>query len=61
MTFGYESYWFGDNAVKQSVSGIATKLLNALCDVRSECGFRPIIFVGHCFGGLVIQQVSPYP
>jgi len=56
MTFGYESYWFGDDAVRQSVDGVAAKLLEALCDERPECGFRPIIFVGHCFGGLVIQQ-----
>lgn len=26
--------------------------------VLQECPNRPIIFVGHCLGGLVMQQVS---
>ncbi|KAH8589025.1 hypothetical protein B0O99DRAFT_726237, partial [Bisporella sp. PMI_857] len=56
MTFGYVSYWFGDDAVRQSVNGIAGKMLQALCHERAECGFRPIVFIGHCMGGLVIQQ-----
>ncbi|KAE8442032.1 hypothetical protein EG329_003889 [Mollisiaceae sp. DMI_Dod_QoI] len=61
MTYGYESYWFGEHAVRKSVNGIATKLLQALCGERVECGFRPIVFVGHCIGGLVIQQVGFKP
>ncbi|KAJ2998949.1 hypothetical protein NUW58_g155 [Xylaria curta] len=56
MTYGYDSYWFGDNATKQSLSGVAEKLLLAYVDARSECPDRPIIFVGHCFGGLVALQ-----
>lgn len=58
MTYNYESYWFGDNAVKQTVSKVANKMLLALRDKREECRDRPIIFLGHCFGGLVIQEVS---
>ncbi|KAI1662002.1 hypothetical protein F4813DRAFT_396685 [Daldinia decipiens] len=57
MAYNYESYWFGDDAIRQSVPAVASKLLKALCDARTHCPHRPIIFVGHCFGGLVIQQV----
>lgn len=33
MTFGYESQWFGDGAIKQKLSSVADTLLKAL---RSE-------------------------
>ncbi|KAI0890817.1 hypothetical protein F4806DRAFT_485144 [Annulohypoxylon nitens] len=56
MVYNYESYWFGDDAIRQSVPAVASKLLKALCDERTQCPHRPIIFLGHCFGGLVIQQ-----
>lgn len=58
MAFGYASYWFGQNAVRQSLDGAGTSLLKELEDKRETCPHRPIIFVGHCFGGLVIQSVS---
>ncbi|KAI3338180.1 hypothetical protein F4824DRAFT_459924 [Ustulina deusta] len=53
MTYSYESVWCGDNAVKQSLRGVALKLLPELKEERSECPRRPIIFIGHCFRGLV--------
>ncbi|KAK7423679.1 hypothetical protein QQX98_000869 [Neonectria punicea] len=56
MAFGYNSVWFGDDAVKQSVESVANKLLEELSKNRTNCPRRPIIFIGHCFGGLVIQQ-----
>ncbi|RYP60580.1 hypothetical protein DL771_010471 [Monosporascus sp. 5C6A] len=56
MAYGYASYWFGDQAVKQSVETVATDLLDCLGEKRADCLHRPIIFVGHCFGGLVIQK-----
>ncbi|XXG99884.1 NAD-dependent isocitrate dehydrogenase [Hypoxylon texense] len=56
MTFSYESYWFGENAIRQSLAGVATKLLRAFSEEREDCLHRPIIFIGHCFGGLVIQE-----
>jgi hypothetical protein len=34
MAFGYESYWFGDDAVKQSVDAVSSQLLTALDDKR---------------------------
>ncbi|KAI0973717.1 hypothetical protein F4678DRAFT_425617 [Xylaria arbuscula] len=56
MTYNYESYWFGENAVKQSLRGVAEKLLRAITEARSECLDRPIILIGHCFGGLVALE-----
>ncbi|KAI0420325.1 hypothetical protein F5X98DRAFT_372137 [Xylaria grammica] len=56
MAYNYESSWFGDNAVKQSLRGVAVKLLGAINEARSECVDRPIILIGHCFGGLVALQ-----
>ncbi|KAI0882946.1 uncharacterized protein GGS22DRAFT_169128 [Annulohypoxylon maeteangense] len=56
MAFGYASYWFGDEAVKLTLDGVARKLLMALGSARDGCKHRPIVFIGHCFGGLVIQQ-----
>ncbi len=57
MVYNYESYWFGEDAIRQSVPAVASKLLKALCNERTQCPHRPIVFVGHCFGGLVVQQV----
>ncbi|KAI0435852.1 hypothetical protein F4803DRAFT_544220 [Xylaria telfairii] len=56
MAYNYESSWFGENAVKQSLRGVAEKLLRAIIEARSECLDRPIILIGHCFGGLVALQ-----
>jgi len=56
MRFGYNSVWFGDNAIKQSLATVARKLLSTLKGQREECQQRPIIFIGHCLGGLVIEQ-----
>lgn len=57
MSYGYQSYWFGDDAVKTSIDGVATKLLQDLKYERKLCRDRPLLLVGHCFGGLVIQKV----
>ncbi|KAI1780338.1 hypothetical protein F4818DRAFT_435546 [Hypoxylon cercidicola] len=57
MAYNYASHWFGENAVKQTLSGVAKKLLHSLNDERENCMDRPIIFIGHCFGGLVAQEV----
>ncbi|KAI1453137.1 hypothetical protein F4805DRAFT_387349 [Annulohypoxylon moriforme] len=56
MAFGYASNWFGDGAVKLTLDGVARELLMALGSARDGCKHRPIVFIGHCFGGLVIQQ-----
>ncbi|KEY73422.1 hypothetical protein S7711_06841 [Stachybotrys chartarum IBT 7711] len=56
MSYCYDSQWIGDQAVRSSLEGVATKLLRSLGHERMECPNRPIIFIGHCLGGLVMQQ-----
>ncbi|KAK8113454.1 hypothetical protein PG984_013980 [Apiospora sp. TS-2023a] len=56
MTYGYKSYWFGDDAVRTSIDGVATSFLQDLNYERSDCSDRPLLLVGHCFGGLVMQK-----
>ncbi len=34
MAFGYKSYWFGDDAVRQSIDAVSGQLLTALDDKR---------------------------
>ncbi|KAF4494158.1 kinesin [Fusarium agapanthi] len=56
MSYCYNSQWIGDSAVKSSLEGVAAKLLRSLGPERKKCPERPVIFIGHCLGGLVMQQ-----
>ncbi|KAF3921277.1 hypothetical protein ABW21_db0206946 [Orbilia brochopaga] len=56
LRFGYDSIWYGAGAVKQRLANISNELLTDLKYERRGCEDRPIIFVGHCFGGLVMQK-----
>ncbi|KAF1921215.1 hypothetical protein BDU57DRAFT_41802 [Ampelomyces quisqualis] len=56
MRFGYDSLWMGKTPIRTSLSTIAYKLLLSLNMDRTEDPQRPLIFIGHCFGGLVIQR-----
>ncbi|KAK0735352.1 hypothetical protein B0T21DRAFT_184724 [Apiosordaria backusii] len=57
LYFGYQSAWYGQNAVRQTVNTAADQLLNSLMGrLRENCAERPIIFVAHCFGGLIVQR-----
>ncbi|KAJ6256869.1 NACHT-domain-containing protein [Drechslerella dactyloides] len=60
MTFGYNSTWYGPEAVRQRLSNIAKEMLTDLMYERKDCQDRPIVFVGHCLGGLVMQKVSMF-
>jgi len=58
MTFGYNANIYGNT----SIAGIrdnAMRLLAALRDKRED-GYesRPIVFVGHSLGGIIIKQVG---
>lgn len=58
MRYGYQSWWFGDGAMRQKVSTVAQRLLLALRRKREEHPFRPLLFIAHCFGGLVVLKVE---
>jgi surfactin synthase thioesterase subunit len=60
MRFGYSSRYIGNEAdepIKQELSTVAAGLLQALRSKREADPKRPLVFIGHCFGGLVIQKV----
>ncbi|KAH7400986.1 hypothetical protein DE146DRAFT_677647 [Phaeosphaeria sp. MPI-PUGE-AT-0046c] len=56
LRFGYDSLWMGKTPIRTSLSTIAYKLLLSLTMTRMVDLQRPLIFIGHCFGGLVIQR-----
>ncbi|OCK73868.1 hypothetical protein K432DRAFT_472063, partial [Lepidopterella palustris CBS 459.81] len=59
LRYGYESQWFGDDTVDRvrlKASTIAVQLLLELHVEREEFPYRPLIFVAHCFGGLVVLK-----
>jgi hypothetical protein len=57
LRYGYNSIWFGQMAVKTSVKNVAQALSEAIRSERQAFPNRPFILIGHCFGGLVIEQV----
>ncbi|PSN58896.1 hypothetical protein BS50DRAFT_509589, partial [Corynespora cassiicola Philippines] len=58
MRYGYESQWFGKEPMQQSASTVADRLLKALKRKRKDVSFRPLLFVAHCFGGLVMLEAA---
>ncbi|KAH7140444.1 hypothetical protein B0J13DRAFT_608806 [Dactylonectria estremocensis] len=55
MTFNYDSKWFM-NAPQQRLSNISDELLVSLRNKREEATGRPLIFIGHSFGGNLIEH-----
>ncbi|OBT96330.1 hypothetical protein VE01_05778 [Pseudogymnoascus verrucosus] len=55
MTFNYDSKWFL-KAPQQRLSNISDNLLNSLRNNREKAIDRPLIFIGHSFGGNLIEQ-----
>ncbi|KAF4981042.1 hypothetical protein FZEAL_3094 [Fusarium zealandicum] len=57
LLYMYESAWMGRFKVKQFINNLASTLLEGLHDMRKTTGLaRPIVFVGHSMGGLVIAK-----
>ncbi|OAG35259.1 hypothetical protein AYO21_10530 [Fonsecaea monophora] len=56
MRYGYKSGWFGVDAIKQSARTTAERFLTALRRERKGCTDRPLIFIAHSFGGLVVLK-----
>ncbi|KAF4635759.1 hypothetical protein G7Y89_g2352 [Cudoniella acicularis] len=56
MAFGYNSIWFGEDAVQLPLASAADNLLSALRSKRKKRPSRPLVFICHCFGGLVVQK-----
>ncbi|KAF2138911.1 uncharacterized protein K452DRAFT_233233, partial [Aplosporella prunicola CBS 121167] len=58
MRYGYQSQWFGKDAMRQKASVVAHRLLLALKRKRVEFPYRPLIFIAHCFGGLIVLKAA---
>jgi hypothetical protein len=56
LLYLYESAWTGPLKVKQFLGNIATTLLHGLRSRREKCERRPLVFIGHSMGGLVIAK-----
>ncbi|PQE18240.1 vegetative incompatibility het-e-1 protein [Rutstroemia sp. NJR-2017a BBW] len=56
MAFNYDSNWYGDNAIKLRLDHVANDLSRELERQRRDYSSRRLIFIGHCFGGLVIEK-----
>lgn len=56
LAFGYQSNWLGNARTNTRLGEIANELLTALEVARQDCHDRPIILIGHCFGGIVIEK-----
>lgn len=56
LRFGYDSLWLGKEPIRTRLPTIADKLLLVLARERQDHPRRPLVFIGHCFGGLVIQR-----
>jgi len=80
MRYGYESQWFGTEATRHRVAGVAQRLLislrrerkvylyhkgpdagRAMLIIAKEFPLRPLVFIAHCFGGLVVLEVCALP
>jgi len=61
LSFNYDSVPVGDNPARQSIPNIAMKLLSGIAAKRRGCQLRPIVFIGHCLGGVIAEKVSEPP
>jgi hypothetical protein len=56
LLYQYESAWKGPLKVKQYMGNLGMTLLHGLKIKREKCPRRPIVFIGHSMGGLVIAK-----
>ena len=57
LRYGYRSDWFGEAALDTRAATIAESLLDELQSSREDCSNRPLLFIAHSFGGLILMKV----
>ncbi|KAK6353701.1 hypothetical protein TWF696_005662 [Orbilia brochopaga] len=60
LLYMYQSAWAGSLKVRQFMSNLAMTLLYGLHDKRKDSPRRPIVFIGHSMGGLVIAKAVSF-
>lgn len=60
FTYGYDTKLAGGKS-NARISEYAKQFLNTVSDARRGDPHRPIIFIGHSLGGLVIKEVRMIP
>jgi hypothetical protein len=58
LRYGYRSDWFGEAAINTRAATIAEGSLDELQTAHKDALRRPLIFIAHSFGGLVVFKVS---
>lgn len=61
LKYNYDSQWLA-NAPKENLRSLGDRLVRAIemQTEDAESPKRPIIFIGHSFGGVVIEEVSSF-
>jgi hypothetical protein len=56
LLYHYESRWLKGHAIDQSMGNAAKNLLDSIWSFRQGATTRPIVFIGHSMGGLVVAK-----
>lgn len=56
MVYGYESR-LPNSASFQNIEDLGTSLHSSLLTLATDNAFKPIVFIAHSLGGLVVKQV----
>ncbi|TVY85514.1 Vegetative incompatibility protein HET-E-1 [Lachnellula suecica] len=61
IAFNYDSNWYGGDAVRVRLDHVANDFIDRVQRKRKDFANRPLILIGHCFGGLVIEKALIKP
>ena len=62
FTYGYDaqiSHFFDGPASQNTITQNGRQLLTSIASKRRECLARPILFIAHSLGGIVVKSVRP--